>query len=109
MLLALPQEREGAFEQFVPFLADALHGRLDVNVRLDADPLELPPIAVAHVSAGEGGADAPRPHAVGTFTGQVAEIEPLAQRPGDEIDCEVRLRIPNPRGDLRAGMIGWAT
>ena len=43
-----------------------------------------------------------------TFTGQVAEIEPLAQRRGDEIDCEVRLRIPNPHGDLRAGMTGWA-
>jgi putative peptide zinc metalloprotease protein len=43
-----------------------------------------------------------------TFTGQVAEIEPLAQRRGDEIDCVVRLRIPNPHGDLRAGMTGWA-
>jgi multidrug resistance efflux pump len=43
-----------------------------------------------------------------TFTGKVARIAPLAQRRGDTIACEVRIRIPNPHGDLRPGMTGWA-
>jgi putative peptide zinc metalloprotease protein len=48
------------------------------------------------------------PYPERTFTGQVAEIAPVAQQRGDETACEVRLRIPNPHGDLRAGMTGWA-
>jgi putative peptide zinc metalloprotease protein len=43
-----------------------------------------------------------------TFTGTVDAIAPVAQPRGSRVICEVRLRIPNPDGDLRAGMSGWA-
>jgi multidrug efflux pump subunit AcrA (membrane-fusion protein) len=43
-----------------------------------------------------------------TFEGKVGTIAPVTQRRGNQIVCEVSLHVPNPHGDLRAGMSGWA-
>lgn len=48
------------------------------------------------------------PYPERTFTGKVAAILPLAQPRDNEIVCEVRINVPNPSRDLRAGMSGWA-
>jgi multidrug efflux pump subunit AcrA (membrane-fusion protein) len=43
-----------------------------------------------------------------TFAGKVTEIAPIARRRGNEVTCEVRIRVPNPGGLLRPEMSGWA-
>jgi hypothetical protein len=43
-----------------------------------------------------------------TFTGRVTEIAPTAHPRGNIVACEVRIRVSNPKSELRAGMSGWA-
>src|SRR5579871_4182387 len=54
----LVQVANGGFQDLVAAFPNAAHGGFHPNLRLDAYPLQLTPIRMAHLMAGEGGDDA---------------------------------------------------
>src|SRR5438105_1319235 len=82
-----------SLENLVAPFANTENGRLDTDVGLDADALQLPSVRVAHVAAGEGHDKIAGHHEIGDVT-----IGPGGWR-SDE--CYIR-----PGGKEHAGVLG---
>src|SRR5947207_347562 len=84
-----------SLEDLVASLANTGDGRLDTDVGLDADALQLPSVRMAHVVASEGDDKITGQHEIGDIT--------IGAGSWRSDECDVRAR-----GKQHAGMLGLA-